>query len=217
MADDLRRDGRLFEGMRNIPRLGDIPEQAARGGRAGRSNSSSGYALGPGPVELGVRARAVWAPPCVVAGECRSAVVPRRRSLVVVGAIAPGQRRSCTSSTPRSRSPTSRGRRSSTRGSSAFPPSGPRPTVAGSTRPEAAPRCMSIRHGPTPASRPRLWPPGTSTMSSGPSTSSSQTAVTFEHYEGVTTDEKGISPRAGGGRVAWFKDPDGNTFAVERG
>jgi catechol 2,3-dioxygenase-like lactoylglutathione lyase family enzyme len=39
--------------------------------------------------------------------------------------------------------------------------------------------------------------------------------VRFEHYEGITTDEKGISPRAGGGKVAWFKDPDGNTFAVE--
>jgi len=46
--------------------------------------------------------------------------------------------------------------------------------------------------------------------------------VTFEHYEGVldggfdySTDAKGISPRAGGGRIAWFKDPDGNTFAVE--
>lgn len=46
--------------------------------------------------------------------------------------------------------------------------------------------------------------------------------VVFEHYEGVLesgfdygTDEKGISPRAGGGRIAWFKDPDGNTFAVE--
>jgi catechol 2,3-dioxygenase-like lactoylglutathione lyase family enzyme len=39
--------------------------------------------------------------------------------------------------------------------------------------------------------------------------------VTFEHYEELTTDEKGISPRAGGGKVAWFKDPDGNTFAVE--
>ena len=46
--------------------------------------------------------------------------------------------------------------------------------------------------------------------------------VTFEHYEGVLesgfdygTDERGISPRAGGGRIAWFKDPDGNTFAVE--
>jgi catechol 2,3-dioxygenase-like lactoylglutathione lyase family enzyme len=46
--------------------------------------------------------------------------------------------------------------------------------------------------------------------------------VRFEHYEGVLdngfdygTDEKGISPRAGGGRIAWFKDPDGNTFAIE--
>jgi catechol 2,3-dioxygenase-like lactoylglutathione lyase family enzyme len=39
--------------------------------------------------------------------------------------------------------------------------------------------------------------------------------VTFEHYDGIVTDEKGISPRAGGGRIAWFKDPDGNTFAVE--
>lgn len=39
--------------------------------------------------------------------------------------------------------------------------------------------------------------------------------VTFERYEGLTTDERGVSPRAGGGKVAWFKDPDGNTFAVE--
>ena len=45
--------------------------------------------------------------------------------------------------------------------------------------------------------------------------------VTFEHYEGVlesgfdySTDEKGISPRAGGGKVAWFKDPDGNIFSI---
>src|ERR671914_2144956 len=46
--------------------------------------------------------------------------------------------------------------------------------------------------------------------------------VTFEQYEGVLesgfdygTDEKGISPRAGGGKVAWFKDPDGNIFSIE--
>jgi catechol 2,3-dioxygenase-like lactoylglutathione lyase family enzyme len=39
--------------------------------------------------------------------------------------------------------------------------------------------------------------------------------VSFEHYEEVTADDRGISPRAGGGKVAWFKDPDGNTFAVE--
>ena len=46
--------------------------------------------------------------------------------------------------------------------------------------------------------------------------------VTFEQYEGVLesgfdygTDEKGIKPRAGGGKVAWFKDPDGNIFSIE--
>jgi len=46
--------------------------------------------------------------------------------------------------------------------------------------------------------------------------------VTFEHYEGVlesgfdySTNEKGISPRAGGGKVAWFKDPDGNIFSID--
>jgi catechol 2,3-dioxygenase-like lactoylglutathione lyase family enzyme len=39
--------------------------------------------------------------------------------------------------------------------------------------------------------------------------------VRFEHYDGIVTDAKGISPRAGGGKVAWFKDPDGNTFAIE--
>jgi len=46
--------------------------------------------------------------------------------------------------------------------------------------------------------------------------------VTFERYEGVlesgfdySTDEKGISPRAGGGKVAWFKDPDGNILSIE--
>jgi hypothetical protein len=46
--------------------------------------------------------------------------------------------------------------------------------------------------------------------------------VTFEEYEGVLesgfdygTDDKGISPRAGGGKVAWFKDPDGNILSIE--
>jgi catechol 2,3-dioxygenase-like lactoylglutathione lyase family enzyme len=46
--------------------------------------------------------------------------------------------------------------------------------------------------------------------------------VTFEQYEGVlqsgfdyATDERGVSPRAGGGKVAWFKDPDGNIFSIE--
>jgi catechol 2,3-dioxygenase-like lactoylglutathione lyase family enzyme len=46
--------------------------------------------------------------------------------------------------------------------------------------------------------------------------------VTFEQYEGMLdsgfdygTDDKGISPRAGGGKVAWFKDPDGNILSIE--
>jgi catechol 2,3-dioxygenase-like lactoylglutathione lyase family enzyme len=44
------------------------------------------------------------------------------------------------------------------------------------------------------------------------------TGVMFEHYHGdqLETDERGIHTLAGGGRVAWFKDPDGNTFAIEQ-
>jgi catechol 2,3-dioxygenase-like lactoylglutathione lyase family enzyme len=39
--------------------------------------------------------------------------------------------------------------------------------------------------------------------------------VTFERYDepGIRTDEKGITVE-GDVRAAWFKDPDGNTFAV---
>jgi catechol 2,3-dioxygenase-like lactoylglutathione lyase family enzyme len=39
--------------------------------------------------------------------------------------------------------------------------------------------------------------------------------VEFVRYDQFERDAKGISPRAGGGRIAWFQDPDGNTFAVE--
>jgi catechol 2,3-dioxygenase-like lactoylglutathione lyase family enzyme len=39
--------------------------------------------------------------------------------------------------------------------------------------------------------------------------------VEFARYDAFESDPKGISPRAGGGRVAWFQDPDGNTFAIE--
>jgi predicted enzyme related to lactoylglutathione lyase len=39
--------------------------------------------------------------------------------------------------------------------------------------------------------------------------------VSLARYEGLEADERGIAPRAGGGRVAWIKDPDGNTFALE--
>lgn len=41
------------------------------------------------------------------------------------------------------------------------------------------------------------------------------TGVAFEHYDApVATDEKGIHD-TGYGKVAWFRDPDGTTFAVE--
>ena len=36
--------------------------------------------------------------------------------------------------------------------------------------------------------------------------------VRYDEYE---HDAKGITPRAGGGRIGWFQDPDGNTFAIE--
>ena len=37
----------------------------------------------------------------------------------------------------------------------------------------------------------------------------------FVRYEGIGQDPRGIGPRAGGGRIAWVKDPDGNTLAIE--
>jgi catechol 2,3-dioxygenase-like lactoylglutathione lyase family enzyme len=41
--------------------------------------------------------------------------------------------------------------------------------------------------------------------------------VTFEHYDdpALKADTKGIH-ELGEGSVAWFKDPDGNTFAIEQ-
>ncbi|MFJ4189212.1 VOC family protein [Kitasatospora sp. NPDC089509] len=39
--------------------------------------------------------------------------------------------------------------------------------------------------------------------------------VDFARYDGVEHDARGITARAGGGRIAWFRDPDGNTFALE--
>jgi len=39
--------------------------------------------------------------------------------------------------------------------------------------------------------------------------------VEFTRYDAFEADAKGIGPRAGGGRIAWFQDPDGNTFAIE--
>ncbi|MEU7842128.1 VOC family protein [Micromonospora sp. NPDC049114] len=43
----------------------------------------------------------------------------------------------------------------------------------------------------------------------------SSSGVEFARYEQIEHDRKGITERAGGGRIAWFQDPDGNTFAIE--
>ena len=43
----------------------------------------------------------------------------------------------------------------------------------------------------------------------------SAAGVEFARYDQFEHDAKGITPRAGGGRIAWFQDPDGNTFAIE--
>ncbi|WP_322410645.1 hypothetical protein [Microbacterium invictum] len=34
-------------------------------------------------------------------------------------------------------------------------------------------------------------------------------------YDGAGQDDRGIGPRAGGGRIAWVGDPDGNILALE--
>lgn len=39
--------------------------------------------------------------------------------------------------------------------------------------------------------------------------------IEFARYDEFEHDAKGITARAGGGRIAWFRDPDGNTFAIE--
>lgn len=39
--------------------------------------------------------------------------------------------------------------------------------------------------------------------------------IELVRYDQFEHDVKGITARAGGGRIAWFQDPDGNTFAVE--
>jgi catechol 2,3-dioxygenase-like lactoylglutathione lyase family enzyme len=39
--------------------------------------------------------------------------------------------------------------------------------------------------------------------------------VDLVRYDEFEHDARGITPRAGGGRIAWFQDPDGNTFAIE--
>jgi catechol 2,3-dioxygenase-like lactoylglutathione lyase family enzyme len=38
--------------------------------------------------------------------------------------------------------------------------------------------------------------------------------VTFERYEGMPQDKLGIWASPAGGKIAWFKDPDGNTLSL---
>ena len=38
--------------------------------------------------------------------------------------------------------------------------------------------------------------------------------VKFEHYEGLGQDKLGVWHAPGGAKVAWFKDPDGNTLSI---
>lgn len=44
----------------------------------------------------------------------------------------------------------------------------------------------------------------------------SETGVRFERYPGMAQDELGIWASPGGAKVAWFKDPDGNTLSISQ-
>jgi predicted enzyme related to lactoylglutathione lyase len=38
--------------------------------------------------------------------------------------------------------------------------------------------------------------------------------VVFNRYEWLTQDERGVWTAPGGAKIAWFKDPDGNTLSL---
>lgn len=38
--------------------------------------------------------------------------------------------------------------------------------------------------------------------------------IKFERYDGFEQDEQGIWTAAEGAKIAWFKDPDGNTLSI---
>jgi catechol 2,3-dioxygenase-like lactoylglutathione lyase family enzyme len=42
----------------------------------------------------------------------------------------------------------------------------------------------------------------------------SSRGVRFLRYEGINQDERGIWLSPGGGRIAWFADPEGNTLSL---
>ena len=41
-----------------------------------------------------------------------------------------------------------------------------------------------------------------------------QSGVSFERYRGMNQDASGIWSSPSGAKVAWFKDPDGNTLSI---
>ena len=48
-------------------------------------------------------------------------------------------------------------------------------------------------------------------------TSLRERGVTFERYPGMDQDEAGVWASPGGGKVAWFHDPDGNLLSLTQG
>jgi catechol 2,3-dioxygenase-like lactoylglutathione lyase family enzyme len=44
----------------------------------------------------------------------------------------------------------------------------------------------------------------------------SAAGVRFERYEGMEQDDLGVWTSPGGGKIAWFKDPDGNTLSISQ-
>ena len=47
-------------------------------------------------------------------------------------------------------------------------------------------------------------------------TALAEAGVPFERYQGMGQDGLGIWQSPGGGSVAWFKDPDGNTLSISQ-
>jgi catechol 2,3-dioxygenase-like lactoylglutathione lyase family enzyme len=120
-----------------------------------------------------------------------------------------------------------------------------RPSIAVSDIARAAEfyeRKLGLRPGPAQADESRIYACGGNTSlhvyesptNAGPATATLATwyvddlqavvdelgsnGVTFERYDdpALKADEKGIHD-LDDGRVAWFSDPDGNTFAIEEG
>jgi catechol 2,3-dioxygenase-like lactoylglutathione lyase family enzyme len=44
----------------------------------------------------------------------------------------------------------------------------------------------------------------------------SAAGVRFERYRGMEQDDLGIWTSPGGAKIAWFKDPDGNTLSISQ-